>query len=283
MLAVIARFTRWIPPINFDEGSSVPLALVFQLADKLTPSDITDGFGQTVILDHVLDGQTLDANHLVFVDDACRKLVLVVAATVVDTGMNTGNLASGFLLVVSTFFLLGMPTLGFGQSLLIMGIELGVPDSLTCGEDHHRFEAQVQTDLGLCGWKRFDLLFHKHRDKVAIGTVLGDGDRAWLLPLGKGSVKGNGKGLIHLGKGELTIFPGEGVRGIGGVWVFPLFLKRRLPPLPSFWRKKTDSLTSLKSRMIKMSTRNGAHFRSNFDNGDQVRVLFRICGMSLPV
>ena len=126
MLAVIARFTRWIPTIDFDEGSSVPLALVFQLADKLTPSDITDGFCQTVIFDHVLDGQTLHANHLVFVYDACREFVLVVSPTVVDTSMNTGNLATGFLPVVSAFFLLGMPTLGFCQSLLIMGIELGI-------------------------------------------------------------------------------------------------------------------------------------------------------------
>ena len=71
MLAVIARFTRWIPTINFDEGSSVPLALIFQLADKLTPSHITDRFCQAVIFDHVLDSQTLHANHLIFVHNAC--------------------------------------------------------------------------------------------------------------------------------------------------------------------------------------------------------------------
>ena len=112
MLAVIARFTRWIPTIDFDEGSSVPLALVFQLADKLTPSDITDSFGQTVVFDHVLDGQTLHADHLVFVDDACREFVLVVSPTVIDTGMNTGDLTTCFLPVLGTFFLFRMPTSG---------------------------------------------------------------------------------------------------------------------------------------------------------------------------
>jgi len=65
MLAVMTGFTRWIPPIDFDEGSSRPLALVVQLADKLAPSDITDRFCQTVILHHVFDGQTLHADHLV--------------------------------------------------------------------------------------------------------------------------------------------------------------------------------------------------------------------------
>src|SRR6266550_3426797 len=66
MLAVMTRFTGRIPTINLDEGSSIPLGFVLQLADELTPSHITDGFRQTVILDHVLDGQTLHTNHLVF-------------------------------------------------------------------------------------------------------------------------------------------------------------------------------------------------------------------------
>src|SRR2546421_8029724 len=73
MLAIMTGFTRWIPTVNFDEGSSIPCGFILQLADELAPSHITDGFCQTVILDHVLDGQTLHADHLVFVDDACRK------------------------------------------------------------------------------------------------------------------------------------------------------------------------------------------------------------------
>src|SRR5579859_439802 len=44
MFAVMTGFTGGIPAINFDEGSSIPLAFVFQLADKLTPSHITDSF-----------------------------------------------------------------------------------------------------------------------------------------------------------------------------------------------------------------------------------------------
>src|SRR5260370_3407321 len=34
MFAIMTGFAGRIPPINFDEGSSVPLALVLQLADK---------------------------------------------------------------------------------------------------------------------------------------------------------------------------------------------------------------------------------------------------------
>src|SRR5271157_5075280 len=80
MLAIMTRFAGRIPTINFDQSSSVPLSLVFELTNKLTPSDITDSFCQTVVFDHILDGQTLHANHLVFVDNAGRELVLVVTS-----------------------------------------------------------------------------------------------------------------------------------------------------------------------------------------------------------
>jgi len=147
MLAVMAGFRRWIPPIDCDEGSSRPLALVVQLADELTPSHITDGFCQTVIFDHIFDGQTLHADHLVFVDDACRKLVLVVATTVIDTSVDTGHLTPCLLPVLGALLFLGVPTLGFCQSLLILGIVTGIAHGFTSREDHHRFETQVQTNL----------------------------------------------------------------------------------------------------------------------------------------
>src|SRR5438045_9285200 len=91
MLACMTGLRRWVPLIDLDQGSAVPLALVFQLTDKLTPSDILNCFGKLVILDHVLDCQALHANHLVFVNNACRELVLVISSSVVDTGMDFGD------------------------------------------------------------------------------------------------------------------------------------------------------------------------------------------------
>jgi hypothetical protein len=65
--------------LNFDERSAIPGGFVFQLADKLPPANVMDGLGEAVVLDHVLDAQTLDANRLVLANDASRELVLVVA------------------------------------------------------------------------------------------------------------------------------------------------------------------------------------------------------------
>src|SRR5436305_7090984 len=131
---------RWVPLIDLDQGSSVPLALVFQLTDKLTPSDILNCFGKLVILDHVLDCQALHANDLVFMDNACRELVLVISSSVVDTGMDFGNFQTGFVPVLGALLFPGMPTLGLCKLLLIAGRVAGVANGLTSREGNQGFD-----------------------------------------------------------------------------------------------------------------------------------------------
>jgi|SRR5260370_4203275 len=97
MLAGMTGLRRWVPLIDLDQGSSVPLGFVFQLTDKLTPSDILNSFSKLVILDHVLDCQALHANHLVFVNKACTELMLVVSSPVLNTSMELGNFETGFV------------------------------------------------------------------------------------------------------------------------------------------------------------------------------------------
>ncbi len=155
MLAIMAGFTGGIPPIDFDEGSSIPLALILQLADKLAPSHITDRFCKAVIFDHVLDGQTLHTYHLVFVNDACRKGVLVVATTVIDTGMHTCNLAPCLLPILGALLFLSVPTLRLCQTLFVLGIVARIAYGFASGEDHHRFEAQIKANLLVHNWKYF--------------------------------------------------------------------------------------------------------------------------------
>jgi hypothetical protein len=214
MFAIMTRFRGRIPTINFDEGSSIPLRFILELANKLTPSHVMDRFGKFVVFDHILDSQTFHTNHLVFVDYSCREFVLVVSSTIVDTSVNTGNLSACFLPVLGTFFLRGQPTLGFCQSLLIFCVELRVSNCLTCGENDHRFETQVEPNFRETTRKRFDLLLKEHGDKIAIGTVLGDGNRTGLRVFGQFSMEDDRKRLVHFGKCELTILPREGIGGI---------------------------------------------------------------------
>ena len=88
-------------------------------------------FANAVVLDHVLDGQTLHADHLVFVDDACTELVLVVSSPVIDTRMDLGHLLRAFFGSCRPFFFLACRSLGFCQSLLIFGIIAWVANQLS--------------------------------------------------------------------------------------------------------------------------------------------------------
>src|SRR5260370_9849975 len=113
MLGRMTGFAGGIPAIDFNEVSSVPPAFILQLADELAPSHITDRLGEAVIFDHILDRQTLHADHLVLANNACRKFVLVVSTTVMNTGMHTGNSAPCFLPILGPFLFPSVPTLDF--------------------------------------------------------------------------------------------------------------------------------------------------------------------------
>src|SRR5690348_17781223 len=119
MAAVKATLGGWEERVGLDERSAVPGRFVFQLADELPPTHVMDRLGQAVILDHILDAQTLDANRLVLANDASREVVLIVPTPIGNACMDAGHFASGFLTIARALFLLAQTTLGPGQLLLI--------------------------------------------------------------------------------------------------------------------------------------------------------------------
>src|SRR2546425_1292571 len=108
-----------VPLVDFDEGTPIPLGFVLQLPHELTPADITDAFSETVVLEHVLDGQTLDADHLVLVNDASRELVLIITTTISNLGVEMSDFETGLVAVLRPLLLRSQPPLGLGQLLLI--------------------------------------------------------------------------------------------------------------------------------------------------------------------
>src|SRR5260370_20997195 len=110
MLAGTTGLRRGIEPIDLDQGPSIPLGFIFQLADELAPAHIADRFGERVVLDHILDCQALHADHLVFVDDACREFVLVVSPSIGDTSVDFRYFETSFVAVTAP------PRFSFGRA-----------------------------------------------------------------------------------------------------------------------------------------------------------------------
>src|SRR5262245_31704068 len=89
-----------VPAVDRDHGPPIPARLVLQLAQQFPPAHIRNGFGQAVILQHALDGQRLDTDHLVLADESGRELVLEITPPVGDTRVEPGDLATGFLTIL---------------------------------------------------------------------------------------------------------------------------------------------------------------------------------------
>jgi hypothetical protein len=139
MSTIKAAFRGWVPAVNPDHGSTIPCTLVFQLGHKRTPPDITDCLGKAVILNHVFDSETLNADRLVFTDQASREFVLEITAAI----NNTSHFETGFVAILGAFLLLGLPSLSFCQFPLIFGEELGITNDFSIGEDHEGLQAKI--------------------------------------------------------------------------------------------------------------------------------------------
>src|SRR5712691_2256165 len=177
MSTVKTAFGGGIPLVNLDEVAPIPCCFVLKLPDKLTPSDITDRFSEAMILDHVLDLQTLHADCLVLTNNASRELVLRVTPSIGYASMDTSDLDACLCTVLASLLLLRQSPLGLRQLLFICGKELGVAYCFTRREYHHRLEAQIKPNFLLHWSQMLDILFYQERDKVSIGAIFGDGDR----------------------------------------------------------------------------------------------------------
>ncbi len=195
MPTIKASFGGRIPLVYLDQGTSIPLSFVLQLPDKLRPSYIRDGLSKLMVLDHILDLQTLDAYDLVFTYDLCRELVLIVTSSIGYTCMNTSNLQLSFSSVLRAFFLLGMPSLSLSQLLLVFGKEFRITERMTIGGDNHALESQVKPYLFVNDRQGLNVFLYQDRDKVAISAIFANGDTGRFTLFGQGtrpmSVKGS--------------------------------------------------------------------------------------------
>ncbi len=215
MPTVKAAFGGWVPLVNLDQRPSIPRCFVFQLSDKLSPTYITDGFRQTVIFDHVLDGKTLDADDLVFAYGVSREVMLIVSSAVCNLLLETSDLQTSLGPVLGPFFLFRMTALRFCQLLFIFGKELRIAVGMTIAGDDHRLQTQVKPHHLRRDFQGLDVLFYQDAYKVAVSLIFGDGDATWLARVRQGAMPYDGKRSIHLGKRESMPVPSERIARIG--------------------------------------------------------------------
>src|SRR5260370_28888620 len=204
-----------IPLVNLDEGASIPLRFIFQLTDKLTPTYVTKGFREVMVLYHVLNRETLDTDHLVLVNNARRELVLIITTTISNASVDTCHTDASLGPILTAFFLLGMAALARGQAFLVFTEELRVADMLPIRGDNQTLQAQIKPYHLVHHGKRLDVLLDEDTDEVTSTAIFGDGNSSRLAFLGQGTTPMNVEGFIHLGKGKLFPVPFEGRADVG--------------------------------------------------------------------
>src|SRR5712691_3418025 len=105
-------FTCRLPPINLDQSTARPFSFILKLTHNLHTSHIINTLGKMTVLHHVFDGEAFHANHLVFADDACGELVLIISPLISNAGMKACHFAAGLLPILAALLLLGMSALG---------------------------------------------------------------------------------------------------------------------------------------------------------------------------
>src|SRR5229473_892268 len=135
-----------------------------------------------------------------------------VTAAISDASVHAGDFLTSLRTILGALLLPGVSPLRLCQFLLICAEEGGVPNSFASREDHERLQAQVSTDRASGRWQVGNVLFNQDRDEVALCTVLGDGDTAWLCSSGQGARPHDCQGFTQVFVIQALLLSVEGVR-----------------------------------------------------------------------
>jgi hypothetical protein len=143
MPAQRAAFGTGIELVNRHDGTPIPGRLVLKLSDQFSPTHIGYRLCQRVMLEHILDVQRLDTDHLIIADESSRQFVQEITPSISNAGIDTSDPLAGLLSILGAFLLAGMGTLGTRQALSILQKKALIAGLLAGRERHHIMQAQV--------------------------------------------------------------------------------------------------------------------------------------------
>ncbi len=233
MPAHMTPLATGIPAVYRDQGPTIPDGFVLQLAHELPPTNIMNGLRQRRMLRQRFHCQTLDADRLVFTNQAGRELVGEITATISNAGMNTGmdagDCTARFVTVFRAALLLRHASLGGGQLFCILGKEARIANLLANIEHDHIMQPQVNTYLSRRDGQRRDVFFQQDAHEIASGGIKAEGGQRcsiwqWTRPM-------DVQGSVHLSQRQRALrrLPPEGATGVGGGLRHMFFVEGRVP------------------------------------------------------
>jgi hypothetical protein len=211
-----ACFARRVPPIDYDQLTPVPCALVLQHRPHFSPTCIGDRAGQAMIADHVPHAQILDHDHLVFTDEIGSELVQEIPSPIGDPGMGTGDVYSCLFPVSGALSLPGEQSLGAGEPCPIATLEPRVEDFLSGGQRDQGGNPGIDPDGGFRLGKRFDRAFTQQRYEPSARRISRHGHRGRLRVRRQRTRPAYGQRFAHPRQRQLSVSPPEPATGVLG-------------------------------------------------------------------
>ncbi|GAP96935.1 hypothetical protein NIES2104_34820 [Leptolyngbya sp. NIES-2104] len=133
------------PAVNLDQRATIPIALVFELFDQLSPTCVTDREGKFSVLHHVLHSQILDGDGLVFTHQSSRQLVKRIFSRISDFLMHLCDFEPRFVSIVRPFLFAAQRLLSFFQLAVFRSKAFRVCNLFTRTQSNQARYTQINT------------------------------------------------------------------------------------------------------------------------------------------
>ena len=200
-------------PIDLQEVTPVPSALVFELPKQLSPTSVRDHTGHRAISHHVGNAEVFDDDHLVFANESSAQLVRIVQPSIGSTSVVTSKLQTIFVPVLGSFLFSGETA---RESFLARQQPLVMPTvrNLLAGTERRESrDADIDTDRGLQCRQGLNVgVLAEQRDVPAASGIETDRDRGGRDVGRERPTPTDVERLVHLRKRQRLSFgvPTEG-------------------------------------------------------------------------
>src|SRR4028118_2048981 len=236
------------PSVNCDQCPTVPLTLVLQLSNQLTPATIGNRLSQLVVFHHVLHRQVLNRNHLVFAYQLSRQLVQKIFTGISYLSLDFCHTPSSFLPIFRAFDAARQSFLRVSQlqskTLKVMRVSY----LLTITGCNQRGDPDIYSNLFIRDRHYLNRwLVNQQGDKPSSQSLQPYCYSRWFNLFGESPTPPDRQALSALGQPHLSILPFEGGTSKLGTPTSTLLFKVGIlgsscPEVPECFLKVSQSL-----------------------------------------
>jgi hypothetical protein len=144
---VVTPFRTRKPSVNLDQCAAIPITLVLKLSDQLTPTRIADREGKFPVLHHILQGQILNSNRLVFGYQSSCQLVKEILSAISNFLMHFCDEEPRLISIVRSLLLTTQLLLSFLELATFCIKDFGVYNLFTVTQSHQTRNTQVNPNF----------------------------------------------------------------------------------------------------------------------------------------